>query len=173
MNRPALSDEIHSARGNVRQCNTQRTVCSLGLVTLNSELKILSVGDATTKLQITVDYKVSPEGVETWREVSSRPSSREFEIIHDQGTVSRTAEIPYGEVRHVELPYGLSYTLCASAPGVTTKSTRPCANQLNVKDPFQRSRDLTRVAVTVGSSLRRLSASQFSVLDICNGSENR
>ncbi|MGF6167663.1 hypothetical protein M2426_001251 [Pseudomonas moraviensis] len=120
---------------NVRQCNTQRTACSLGLVTLNSELKILSVGDATTKLQITVDYKVSPE----WRRdvaggvfTAKLPNS---EIIHGQGTVSRTAEITYGEVRHVELPYGLSYTLCASAPGVTTKSTRHCANQLNVKDP--------------------------------------
>lgn len=119
----------------VRQCNAQRTACSLGLVMLNSEIKILSVDDATAKLQITVDYKVGPE----WRrDVAGGvlvDKLSNAEIIHDQGTVSRTAEIPYGEVRHVELPYGLSYTLCASGPGVTTLSTRPCANQLNMKNP--------------------------------------
>ena len=119
----------------VRQCNTQRTACSLGLVTLNSELKILSVGDATTKLQITVDYKVGPESRRDQAGGVFAAKLPNAEIIHDQGTVSRTAEIPYGEVRHVELPYGLSYTLCASAPGVTTQSARPCANQLNVKNP--------------------------------------
>jgi len=119
----------------VRQCNATKTACSLGLVILDAEMQILSVGDATAKLQIKIDYKV---GAEWRRDVPGGVYVDKLtnpEIIHDQGSVSRVAEIAYGEVRHIELPYGLSYTVCVSAPGVDPMSFRLCAQQLNVKNP--------------------------------------
>ncbi|RBC02531.1 hypothetical protein C3E97_007135 [Pseudomonas sp. MWU12-2115] len=118
----------------VRQCNAERTSCSLGLVILNTNMQILSVGEATAKLQVKIDYKV---GAESHRDVAGVLERKltNPEIVHDQGSVSRIAEIPYGEVRHVDLPYGLSYTLCVSAPGVKPENARPCANQLNVNSP--------------------------------------
>ncbi|MDN3218900.1 hypothetical protein [Pseudomonas nunensis] len=119
---------------NVRQCNTQRTECSLGIVGLTSHVQILSVGESSAKLKVSFDYKVGDEWRNTVAGGAFVEKLPDLEVILDQGEVSRTAEIPYGEVRHVELPYGLIFTLCASPPGVSNMDARPCASQLEVKD---------------------------------------
>lgn len=114
----------------IRQCNAQRTECSLGIVTLTSQIQILSVDEQSTKLRLNFVYKV---GEEWHRETSSTKQVHSLpmpEVIKDQGRVTRTVDIPYSETRRVELPYGLGLSLCVSAPGVTTMDQRPCTNQL-------------------------------------------
>lgn len=114
----------------IRQCNAQRTECSLGIVTLTSQIQILSVDEQSTKLRLDFIYTV---GEEWRRETSSTKQVHSLpmpEVIKDEGRVTRTADIPYSETRRVELPYGLSLSLCVSAPGVTTMDQRPCTNQM-------------------------------------------
>ncbi|TWC44512.1 hypothetical protein FBY04_14619 [Pseudomonas sp. SJZ080] len=114
----------------IRQCNAQRTECSLGIVTLTSKIQIISIDEQSTKLRVDFVYKV---GEEWRRETSSTKQVHSLpmpEVIKDQGRVTRTADIPYSETRRVELPYGLSLSLCVSAPGVTTMNQRPCTNQM-------------------------------------------
>lgn len=114
----------------IRQCNAQRTECSLGIVTLTSQIQILSVDEQSTKLRLDFVYKV---GEEWRRETSSTKQVYSLpmpEVIKDEGRVTRSADIPYSETRRVELPYGLSLSLCVSAPGVTTMDQRPCTNQM-------------------------------------------
>lgn len=114
----------------IRQCNAQRTECSLGIVTLTSQIQTLSVNEQSTKLRLDFVYTV---GEEWRRETSSTKQVHSLpmpEVIKDQGRVTRTADIPYSETRRIELPYGLSLSLCVSAPGVTTLYQRPCTNQM-------------------------------------------
>ncbi|MBK5376190.1 hypothetical protein JFT81_16285 [Pseudomonas sp. TH43] len=118
----------------VRQCNAQKSACALGIVNLVSQIQILSVGDTVAKLRVDLNYQVGAEGRREWPENTYVEKLSVPEIINDKGTVSRTAEVPYGEVRHIELPYGVSLTLCVSPPGVSNMNTRPCAGQLKVKD---------------------------------------
>lgn len=114
----------------IRQCNAQRTECSLGIVTLTSQIQILSVDKQSTKLRLDFVYRIG----EGWRrETSSTKQMRSVpmpEVIKDEGRVTRTADIPYGETWQVELPYGLSLSLCVSEPGATTMNQRPCTNQM-------------------------------------------
>ncbi|WP_454863884.1 hypothetical protein [Pseudomonas hormoni] len=119
----------------VRQCNAQKSACALGIVNLVSQIQILSVGDTVAKLRVDLNYQVGAEGRGDWSGNTYVEKLSVPEIINDKGEVSRTAEIPYGEVRHIELPYGMSFTLCVSPPGVSNMSARPCAGQLKVKDP--------------------------------------
>lgn len=119
----------------VRQCNAQMSACSLGIVNLTSRVEILSVDANSAKVRVDLDYQVGAEGRREWPGTKVVETVTVPEIINDQGSRSRTADIPYGEIRHVQLPHGVDFALCVSPPGVTNLDRRPCAAQLAVKNP--------------------------------------
>lgn len=118
----------------VRQCNAQKSACALGIVNLVSQIQILSVGDTVAKLRVDLSYQVGADGRRQWPGNTYIEKLSVPEIINDKGAVSRTAEVPYGEVRHIELPYGMNFTLCVSPPGVSNLDTRSCEGRLKVRD---------------------------------------
>lgn len=119
----------------VRQCDAQMTACALGYVNLVSRVEILSVDSTSAKVRVDLNYQVGAEGNRKWDGTKLKQKLPVPEIINDQGTRSRTADIPYGEVRHIQLPYGVAFALCVSPPGVTNLDSRPCAEKLAVRIP--------------------------------------
>ncbi|MCP1645638.1 hypothetical protein J2T41_005284 [Pseudomonas citronellolis] len=132
---PGIAEKVLYQPLEVRRCNVEMTECSLGIVDLSSQVTILSVGSSTAKVQVDLNYKV---GAEYRRESPGSSVVAKLsvpEVIHGQGTITRSADLPYGEIRNVELPYGVAFTLCVSPPGVSNIDIRPCASKLRVKDP--------------------------------------
>lgn len=119
----------------VRQCNKQMTACALGIMNLTSRIEIVSVGTDAAKVKVDLQYQIGSEGRRSWEGTEFVTKVNVPDIINDQGVISRIAEISYGEVRHIQLPYGVDFALCVSAPGVTTLDNRPCSSRLKVLDP--------------------------------------
>lgn len=129
------SPDQHYQPFEIRQCDAQMTACALGFVNLVSRVEILSVDSTSAKVRVDLDYQVGAEGNRKWDGSRFNDKLPVPEIINDQGTRSRTADIPYGEVRHIQLPYGVDFALCVSPPGVTNLDIRPCADKLAVRNP--------------------------------------
>lgn len=118
----------------IRQCNKQITACALGIMNLIGRIEIISVSDEAAKVKIDLSYQVGFEGRRSWAGTEISTTVNAQDLINDQGRFSRSAEISYGEVRHIQLPYGVNFALCVSAPGVTNLDYRPCSSELKVSD---------------------------------------
>lgn len=118
----------------VRQCNAANTACALGLVDLASNVSVLSIGPRSATIKVDLSYRVSGASRREWPGKKIVEKVGVPEVINDQGTFSRSAEIPYGQVRKVDLPYGVAFTFCVSPPGTSNRDARPCASALSVRD---------------------------------------
>lgn len=118
----------------VRECNAANTACALGLVDLASNVSVLSIGPHSATIKVDLSYRVSGESRREWPGMKIVEKVSVPEVINDQGTFSRSAEIPYDQVRKVDLPYGVAFTFCVSPPGTSDRDVRPCASNLSVRD---------------------------------------
>lgn len=120
----------------VKRCNAEMTACSLGLMDLSSRITVLEVGPSAAKVQVALAYRV---GREVRREAYSTSTVQtlpsDVDVLFDEGQETRSAEIPYGVVRGIDMPYGVAFALCVSPPDTLTKTSRPCAENLRVSDP--------------------------------------
>lgn len=120
----------------VRRCNTEMTACSIGIMDLSSRITILEAGPSAAKVQVALIYRV---GNEVRREAHGGSITQKLpsdvDVLVDEGQETRSAEIPYGIVRGVDMPHGAAFTLCVSPPDNPTKTPRPCPENLRVSVP--------------------------------------
>lgn len=122
----------------VRHCNAEMTACATGILDLFSRITILDVGPTSAKIRVALTYKISKEvRREAFGHSLGQAVAPGVDVLTGDGEINRVAEIPYGMVRGVEMPYGAVLTLCVSPPGTSNMAFRPCSRNLQVRDPSE------------------------------------
>lgn len=122
----------------LRVCNQTRTECALGKALIKGNVKFVSLSAKSATVTINLDYQVGRSqtvGDDTMQTKSSIPS--DVQTLRANQVFSKTVELAYGEVRHVQLPFGVDVAVCASMPngGEFLPGPRVCQGLDKMPDP--------------------------------------
>ena len=122
----------------LRVCNQTRTECALGKALIKGNVKFVSLSAKSATVTINLDYQVGRSqtvGDDTTKTTSSIPS--DVQTLRANQVFSKTVELAYGEVRHVQLPFGVDVAVCAAMPnaGEFLPDPRVCQGLDKMPDP--------------------------------------
>ncbi|SBW84040.1 hypothetical protein PVE_R2G0010 [Pseudomonas veronii 1YdBTEX2] len=98
----------------VRACNQSRTACSLGFGVVDGSAEIISSSPTAATVAIDLNYQVGRSyshilnGQEFRQEVPA-----DIQALQGSQQISKRIEVAYGEVAHIQLPYGVDVAVCA------------------------------------------------------------
>ncbi|WP_426271319.1 hypothetical protein ACN9MB_07375 [Dyella kyungheensis] len=113
----------------VRECNSDQTACSVGVVKLHSDTVLQDVSDTGATVLVSVTYdlgrsQVIGDTVMTTRE--EIPS--DVPALKGASHFEKTVTIPLGEMRHLTFDHGVEFGICvAAADQYTLPANGACA----------------------------------------------
>lgn len=122
----------------LRVCNQARTECALGKALVKAGVKVESLSAKSATVTVNLDYQVGRSQTvsdDTMQTTSSIPSG--VQTLRAKQAFSKTVELAYGEVRHVQLPYGVDVAVCVAMPnaGEFFPDPRVCQGLDKMPDP--------------------------------------
>jgi hypothetical protein len=105
----------------VHDCAKGQLPCRQGVVKPIVKLVVIKASERSAQVNVSVSFNIGRSGViEAGTPGSSYQKSTEtissgVPTIQEKGSISRTAEIPLGMLRRIELPYGVAIGLCVSS----------------------------------------------------------
>lgn len=98
----------------VRACNQSRTACSLGFGVVDGSAEIISSSPTAATVAINLNYQVgrSYSHIVNGQEIKQEVPA-DIQALQGNQQISKRIEVAYGEVAHIQLPYGVDVAICA------------------------------------------------------------
>ncbi|KRP87435.1 hypothetical protein TX25_26100 [Pseudomonas lactis] len=103
----------------VRACNQSRTACSLGFGVVDGSAEIISSSPTAATVAINLNYQVGRtythvvNGQEIKQEVPA-----DIQALQVSQQVTKRIEVAFGDVAHIQLPYGVDVAVCAQKQNI-------------------------------------------------------
>lgn len=110
----------------LRYCTSEND-CAYGIAKLTAAVKVEAADDQEATVNVDLNYQVGRsqtyQDYVTTLNVSIAP---ELKTLSAQQSLNKTVRLAYGEVRHVQLPFGVDFAICVSTETSATAQKAPC-----------------------------------------------
>jgi hypothetical protein len=119
----------------LRHCASESD-CSYGIAKLTAAVKLEAVDGQGATVNVDLNYQVGRS--QTYQDnvtTLSINTDAGLKTLSAQQALNKTVKLAFGEVRHVQLPFGVDFAVCVSAEASATAKKAPCPGIDALPDP--------------------------------------